>query len=95
VSERLLTAAQVAERLGFSANTILDWFEAGKLTGVKFGPRGRVRFRELSDVDAFIGKCTIGPGRGGDVLPTPSALPTRGVALQALPTPNLGGDDAC
>lgn len=44
--ERLLTAAEVAERLGFTAGTILDWYEAGDLPGIRFGKKGgRVRFR--------------------------------------------------
>jgi excisionase family DNA binding protein len=43
VAERLLTAAQLAETLGFSASTIVDWAEAGKIPAFKIG--GRLRFR--------------------------------------------------
>jgi predicted DNA-binding transcriptional regulator AlpA len=43
-SSRLLTAAAVAEMLGFAPATILDWFEAGRLRGFKLGHA--VRFRE-------------------------------------------------
>lgn len=42
--ERLLTARELAEILGFSAGTIQDWFEAGDLPGFRVG--GRLRFRE-------------------------------------------------
>jgi excisionase family DNA binding protein len=44
VSEPLLTARQVAELLGFAPSTIVDWYEAGKLSGFRIG--GRLRFRE-------------------------------------------------
>lgn len=51
MSERLLTAREVAELLGFSASTILDWFESGRLPGFKLGRA--VRFR-LSEIEEFI-----------------------------------------
>ena len=51
MSERLLTAREVSELLGFSAATIVDWFEAGKLPGFRIG--GRLRFRP-SEVEAWI-----------------------------------------
>ena len=44
VIERLLTARELAELLGLSASTVLDWFEAGRLPGFKLGRA--VRFRE-------------------------------------------------
>jgi len=33
VSERLLRACEVADLLGISTSTVLDWFEAGRLPG--------------------------------------------------------------
>jgi excisionase family DNA binding protein len=50
-AEPLLSARQVAELLGFSPATIVDWFEAGKLPGFRIG--GRLRFR-LSEVEAWL-----------------------------------------
>ena len=44
MSERLLTARELAELLGFSASTIVDWAERGQLPAFKIG--GRLRFRE-------------------------------------------------
>ena len=44
MSERLLTARQLAGLLGFSPSTIQDWAEDGKLPAFKLG--GRLRFRE-------------------------------------------------
>jgi excisionase family DNA binding protein len=51
VIEPLLSAGEVADLLGFSAATIVDWAEAGKLPAFKLG--GRLRFRE-SEVDAWL-----------------------------------------
>jgi excisionase family DNA binding protein len=42
--EPMLTAAELAEILGFSAGTIVDWSEAGAIPSFKLG--GRLRFRE-------------------------------------------------
>ena len=44
MSDRLLTAAELADRLALSTSTVLDWFEADKLPGFKLGRV--VRFRE-------------------------------------------------
>jgi excisionase family DNA binding protein len=51
VTEHLLTAGEVGQLLGFSAATIVDWAEAGKLPAFKIG--GRLRFRE-SEVEAWL-----------------------------------------
>ena len=37
MNDRLLTAGDVAELLGFAPATILDWFEAGRLPAFKLG----------------------------------------------------------
>jgi len=44
VMERLLTARELAELLGFAAGTIVDWAERDELPGFKVG--GRLRFKE-------------------------------------------------
>ena len=49
--EPLLTARELAELLGLSPSTVLDWFEAGRLPGFKLGRA--VRFRE-SEVEAWL-----------------------------------------
>jgi excisionase family DNA binding protein len=51
MTERLLTARELAELLGFTAGTIVDWSEAGAIPGFKVG--GRLRFRE-SEVLAWL-----------------------------------------
>jgi excisionase family DNA binding protein len=51
VTERLLTARELADLLGFAPATIQDWFEAGMLPGFRIG--GRLRFRP-SEVEAWL-----------------------------------------
>ena len=57
-SERLLTASEVAELLGFSPATIVDWAEADKIPSYKLG--GRLRFRS-SEVEAWLEDRRRGP----------------------------------
>lgn len=47
-AERLLRARDVAELLDVSADTVLDWFEQGRLPGFRLTGRvgSPVRFRE-------------------------------------------------
>jgi excisionase family DNA binding protein len=56
--EGLLTARELAELLGFSASTIVDWVEAGRLPAFKVG--GRLRFRE-SEVLEWLEAHRVGP----------------------------------
>lgn len=58
VSEKLLTAAELADRLALSTSTVLDWFEAGRLPGFKLGRV--VRFRE-SEVLDWLEAQRVGP----------------------------------
>jgi excisionase family DNA binding protein len=44
MSERLLTARELGELLGFAAGTVVDWAERGDIPVFKVG--GRLRFRE-------------------------------------------------
>jgi len=50
--DRLLRAIDVAELLGISTNTALDWAESGQLPSFKLGGRA-VRFRR-SEIAAWI-----------------------------------------
>jgi excisionase family DNA binding protein len=51
VNERLLTARELADLLGFKTGTIVDWAEAGKLPAFLLG--GRLRFKE-SEIEAWL-----------------------------------------
>jgi excisionase family DNA binding protein len=92
VSERLLTARELAELLGFSPATIVDWAEAGKLPAFKIG--GRLRFREREVVEWLEGQRA---GRPEEKLSTtPHGRPARGVVSLTSTTPHRGGEeDAC
>lgn len=52
MTDRLLRAREVAELLGLSPATVLDWWESGRLPGFKLSSRA-VRFRE-SEVIAWL-----------------------------------------
>jgi excisionase family DNA binding protein len=62
VSERLLTARELAEVLGVSAGTVVDWSEDGRLPGFRLGGTkgGRLRFRE-SEVLGVLEGWRFGP----------------------------------
>jgi excisionase family DNA binding protein len=62
VTERLLSAREVAELLGLSTGTVLDWWEAERLPGFRLGGRkgGPVRFRE-SEILATLEGWRAGP----------------------------------
>lgn len=74
--EPLLTARELADLLGFTAGTIVDWAERGDLPCFKVG--GRLRFRESEVLDWLEQQRRNGPGTGGEVSPTPTVHPTRG-----------------
>jgi excisionase family DNA binding protein len=62
MSERLLTARELAEVLGVSAATVVDWSEVGRLPGFRLGGTkgGRLRFRE-SEVLSVLERWRFGP----------------------------------
>ncbi len=58
MSERLLTARELADLLGFQAGTIVDWAERGDLPCFKVG--GRLRFR-LSEIEKWLATRRLSP----------------------------------
>jgi hypothetical protein len=57
----VMTASQVAERIGFSPDWVLDRFEAGDVPGYRFGRKGGpVRF-SWADWELFLRRCRVGP----------------------------------
>jgi excisionase family DNA binding protein len=54
----LLTAREVAGRLGLSTETVLSWARAGKLPAFRLGNRA-IRFRE-DDLDAWLAERRTG-----------------------------------
>jgi excisionase family DNA binding protein len=74
VTERLLTARELAELLGFAPATIVDWAEARKIPSFKLG--GRLRFR-LSEVEVWLEE-QRGGLNGRSVSPNPPLARRRG-----------------
>jgi excisionase family DNA binding protein len=71
MTERLLTARELADLLGLSTGTVLDRFEAGDLPGFRlYGGRvgAPVRFR-WSEVDAMLetGRCGPAPSQRPEI----------------------------
>jgi hypothetical protein len=57
----VMTASEVAERIGFSPDWVLDRFEAGDVPGYRFGRKGGpVRFR-WADWELFLRRCRVAP----------------------------------
>jgi excisionase family DNA binding protein len=52
VTGRLLTARQVADTLGVSAETVLRWTRRGDLPAIRL-PGGAIRYRE-DELDAWL-----------------------------------------
>ena len=57
---KLLTAREVAEMLGVSPHTVLDWYEAGKLPGYKL-LGGVLRFKQDEIVEWVAAQKTGAP----------------------------------
>ncbi len=88
MTELLVTARELGTYLCFSAATVVDWAEAGKIPAFRIG--GRLRFRP-SEVDAWLeGKRA---GAGGEAPTTPREHPPNGVVSLVPTTPRRGGDD--
>jgi excisionase family DNA binding protein len=88
VTEPLLTARQLGHLLGFSAGTIVDWAEAGKVPCFKLG--GRLRFRP-DEVDTWLEAKRA--GAGGEAPATPRKHPPKGVVSLTPATPLEGGEN--
>jgi excisionase family DNA binding protein len=62
---RLLTARQVADRLGVSAETILRWTRRGQLPAFRL-PGGALRYRDVDLADWLAEKATSCPEPVGE-----------------------------
>jgi excisionase family DNA binding protein len=72
VSGRLLTARQLAEHIGVSPSTVLDWWEARKIPGFKFSRA--VRF-DLDEVLAVGRRAADGPTNSVKAFDGVTSLP--------------------
>jgi excisionase family DNA binding protein len=81
VTAKLLTARQVADLLGVSAETVLRWARNGKLPAIRL-PGGAIRFR-ADDLDGWLEERAT-PRRG--VLTTTKDAARPGVSSKVLTT---------
>jgi predicted DNA-binding transcriptional regulator AlpA len=99
VSERLLTARELAGRLAVSSGALLRWTRAGEVPGAVKLPSGAIRYRpEL--IDPWLEELAIGAADRGvlptranrahaDGNPSPTVAPLddgSGVSFPVLPT---------
>jgi excisionase family DNA binding protein len=84
VTERLLTARELAAELGCSTGALLRWTRAGKVPAVKL-PSGAIRYRP-EQIDAWLAGQATG-GATEEVSPAPDAARHGKVSLVTSPVP--------
>ena len=85
MTERLLTARQVAELLGVSAETVLRWTRCGELSAIRM-PSGAIRYRPDELDPGLAERATKRAGGADEECHLPDAPPAR---LQAYARPPL------
>lgn len=83
MTDRLLTARELADVLGLSVETILRWVRQGKLPAIRL-PGGAIRFREV-EVEAWLAERAT-PSRGVSTTPADAA---RRLGYFASTTPEV------
>jgi excisionase family DNA binding protein len=83
---RLLTARELADELGLSAETVLRWTRTGRLPGFRL-PSGQLRYRR-DEIEAWLNDHATAPGRGAPSTPTGAVA----VVSQEPSTPSPEGD---
>ncbi len=83
MTDRLLTAREIAERINVSTETVLRWTRLGELPAIRL-PSGQLRYRE-AEVEARIAEWAT-PSRGVSTTPASAA---RGVTYLASTTPEV------
>lgn len=93
MSERLLTAREVAALVGLSTEAFLRRWRRGDIRGYALAPNV-LRFRPVDVEEWLDGLVRNGPGAGGEVAPVPFHSPDPAPSLTVAPVPNRGGEDA-
>jgi predicted DNA-binding transcriptional regulator AlpA len=87
MTERLLTARELADRLGVSTGALLRWTRAGKVPGAVKLPSGAIRYLP-ERVDAWLADdCAMADGATEEVSPAPNAVRRMEVSSLASPVP--------
>jgi excisionase family DNA binding protein len=96
MSDRLETAAEIAERLSVPESWVRAETRAERMPHVRLGKYRRydwlavVAWLETQRAGQWRKHKPQGPGAGGEVSPTPTADPTRAVVSVLSPTPLRG-----
>jgi excisionase family DNA binding protein len=85
MTDRLLTARQLADRLGVSAGALLRWTRAGEVPAVKL-PSGAIRYRPDA-IEAWLAEREMADGATEEVSPAPDAVRRTGVSSVSSPVP--------
>jgi excisionase family DNA binding protein len=86
VTERLLTARELANRLGVSTGALLRWTRAGKVPAAKL-PSGAVRY-DPERITAWLEQLAMaGDANRGKCHQSPNATRRRGVSSESSPVP--------
>jgi excisionase family DNA binding protein len=98
VTDRLLTAREVADRYAVTAETVLRWTRRGDLPAIRLPGtvRGRLRYRE-DDLDAFDRRqSTAGPAPRGSVTHPDGQTRRDGgyASVSSMGSPTLPDDPA-
>jgi excisionase family DNA binding protein len=83
VSDRLLTAREVADLINVSTETILRWTRRGELPAIRL-PGGAIRFRP-AEVDAWLVERAT--AAGGSVTRPQDRRPPGKLAVSPVPKP--------
>lgn len=86
MSEPLLTARELADRLGVSAGALLRWTRAGKVPGAVKLPSGAVRYVPHR-IDEWLDECEMASGGTEKASPIPDAARHSGVSSVLSPIP--------
>jgi excisionase family DNA binding protein len=85
VTQRLITARELAAQLGISSGALLRWTRAGKVPAVRL-PSGAVRYVP-AQIDQWLAERSMAGGGTEEVSPTPVATRQVGVSSVASPIP--------
>jgi excisionase family DNA binding protein len=86
VTDRLVTARELAEQLGVSTGALLRWTRAGQVPAVKL-PSGAVRYVP-DEIDAWLGEHSTAGDATRGVSATPDATRQRDANVSGSATPS-------
>ncbi len=85
MNARLLTARELADRLGVSAGALLRWTRAGQVPAVKL-PSGAIRYIP-EKIDEWLVELAMADGDTEEVSPAPDAVHRMEVSSVSSPVP--------